>query len=67
MTITDQGRRVIASANMAGEEVGEQLFGWLSPQQRRELHQALKLFIQAADPAHQPSGSHPRVIQEPGP
>ncbi|MCM0676893.1 MarR family winged helix-turn-helix transcriptional regulator [Micromonospora phytophila] len=67
VTITDQGRRVIASANMAAEEVGEQLFGWLSPQQRRELHQALQRIIQAADPAHPPSGSHSSVIQEPGP
>jgi DNA-binding MarR family transcriptional regulator len=48
VTITDHGRLLLAAANAAAEELGERLFGWLDPRQRRELHQALQHIIQAA-------------------
>jgi DNA-binding MarR family transcriptional regulator len=49
VTITNHGRRLLAAANTAAEELGERLFGWLDPPQRRELHQTLQRIIQAAD------------------
>lgn len=50
VTITDRGRDHLAAADTAAAELGEQLFGWLNSQQRRQLHQTLQQIIEQASP-----------------
>lgn len=49
VTITESGRRRLAVANDAAAEVGDRLFGWLEPAQRRRLHDDLQRIIQQAE------------------
>lgn len=51
VTITQHGRRRLADANTAATELGERLFGWLEPRQRREFHETLMRIIEQAGTA----------------
>ncbi|MFA1537912.1 MarR family winged helix-turn-helix transcriptional regulator [Actinomadura monticuli] len=50
ITLTDDGRRTLASGRRAAADVGERLFGWLRPDERDQLVDLLRRLSEHAAP-----------------